>query len=83
MRIADTGTLSKGKRADFLVLNANPLEDIRNTREIESVYLRGTALDRQALRSKFKKAVVDRDALQAKQKTDYVPHPPSTRKATE
>ena len=83
MRIADTGTLSKGMRADFIVLNANPLENIRNTREIESVYLRGTPLDRQALRSKFKKAVVDRDALQAKQKTDYVPHPTSTRKATE
>jgi imidazolonepropionase-like amidohydrolase len=83
LRIADTGTLAKGKRADFIVLNANPLENIRNTREIDSVYLYGARLDREALRTKFKKAVVDRDAAQAKHKRDYVPHPPSSRKTTE
>ena len=37
----DRGTLEKGKRADFVVLSANPLEDIRNTRKIESVWLAG------------------------------------------
>src|SRR5205823_4253749 len=37
----DRGTLEKGKRADFIVLGANPLEDIRNTRKIESVWLAG------------------------------------------
>jgi len=31
-----------GKTADFLVLNANPLEDIKNTRKIADVYLRGS-----------------------------------------
>lgn len=80
LRIKDTGTLAKGKRADFIVLNANPLDDIRNTRTIDSVYLYGARLDRQALQSKFKQAVVDRDANQAKGKKDYVPHPPSSRK---
>jgi imidazolonepropionase-like amidohydrolase len=80
LRIKDTGTLAKGKRADFLVLNANPLDDIRNSREIDSVYLYGAKLDRDALRAKFKQAVVDRDALEAKVKKDYVPHPPSSRK---
>jgi imidazolonepropionase-like amidohydrolase len=54
--IKDTGTLAKGKRADFIVLNANPLDDIRNTREIDSVYLNGVKLDRDALRSRFKQA---------------------------
>jgi imidazolonepropionase-like amidohydrolase len=54
--IKDAGTLTKGKRADFVVLNANPLEDIRNTREIDSVYLEGVRLDRDALRTKFKEA---------------------------
>lgn len=37
----DRGTLEKGKRADFIVLTANPLEEIRNTRKIESVWLAG------------------------------------------
>ena len=79
LRIKDTGMLAKGKRADFIVLNANPLENIRNTREIDSVYLYGAKLDRMALQAKFKQAVVDRDATQAKFKKDYVPHPPSSR----
>jgi len=80
LRITDTGMLAKGKRADFIVLNANPLENIRNTREIDSVYLYGTRLDRESLQVKFKQAVVDRDAAQAKFKKDYVAHPPSSRK---
>ena len=80
LHIKDTGTLAKDKRADFIVLNANPLETIRNLREIDSVYLYGAKLDRDALRTKFKKALVDRDAYQAKTKKDYVQHPPSARK---
>lgn len=36
------GTLEKGKWADFVVLNANPLDDIRNTRSIDSVWIGGT-----------------------------------------
>jgi imidazolonepropionase-like amidohydrolase len=35
------GTLEKGKWADFLVLSANPLDDIRNTRSIDSVWIGG------------------------------------------
>ena len=35
------GTLEEGKRADFLMLSANPLDDIRNTRAIESVCIGG------------------------------------------
>jgi imidazolonepropionase-like amidohydrolase len=83
LRIKDTGILAKGKRADFIVLNANPLQNIRNMREIDSVYLYGAKLDREALEAKFKQAVVDRDAAQAKNRKDYVPHPPSSRKAAE
>jgi imidazolonepropionase-like amidohydrolase len=79
--IEDSGMLAKDKRADFIVLNANPLENIRNTREIDSVYLNGAKLDRVALQAKFKRAVVDRDAYQAKVKQDYVEHPPSSFKA--
>jgi imidazolonepropionase-like amidohydrolase len=42
----NAGTVAQGKSADFIVLDANPLEDIRNTRRINAVYLRGTAVDR-------------------------------------
>ena len=37
----DFGTLEKGKVADLVVLDASPLEDIRNTRKIHAVYLGG------------------------------------------
>jgi imidazolonepropionase-like amidohydrolase len=42
----DVGTLQSGKSADFVVLDANPLDDITNTRRIASVYLRGSRIDR-------------------------------------
>jgi imidazolonepropionase-like amidohydrolase len=40
----DFGTLEKGKHADLIVLDKNPLDDIRNTRTIHSVYLGGEKL---------------------------------------
>ena len=52
--IADMGTLAANKSADFVVLDANPLDDIHNTRKIASVYLRGRMLDRAALLAKWK-----------------------------
>lgn len=46
LRIPELGTIASGKRADFLVLDANPLEDITNTRRINTVYMNGVAVDR-------------------------------------
>ena len=46
LKMTDAGTIETNKSADFLVLDANPVGDITNTRKISSVYLRGTAIDR-------------------------------------
>jgi imidazolonepropionase-like amidohydrolase len=46
LRMTDAGTLQAGKSADFIVLDANPLDDITNTRRISAVVLRGAAVDR-------------------------------------
>jgi imidazolonepropionase-like amidohydrolase len=37
----DRGTLEPGKRADFLVLSADPLRDVRNVRRISAIYKNG------------------------------------------
>ena len=51
LKLPDTGTLAPGKRADLLVLDANPLDDIKNTRRIAKMYLNGVEVDRAALKA--------------------------------
>lgn len=51
--LTDVGAVQADKSADFLVLDANPLDDITNTRKINTVYLRGTAVDRAAIKAKL------------------------------
>ena len=41
LHVNDRGTLQPGKRADLLVLEANPLDDIRNTRQIVAIWHAG------------------------------------------
>jgi imidazolonepropionase-like amidohydrolase len=42
----DTGTIQKGKNADFVVLDADPLADISNTMKINAVVRRGWVINR-------------------------------------
>ena len=53
LRLDDLGGVAAGKSADFVVLEANPLDDITNTRRIEAVYLRGEKVDRAALSARW------------------------------
>jgi len=41
----DIGTLEKGRRADLVLLRANPLEDVRNLRAIEGVWVGGERVE--------------------------------------
>lgn len=48
-REKESGTIQKGKLADLVLLDANPLQSIRNTQKIRAVILNGRLLDRKAL----------------------------------
>ena len=56
LRLGDLGTLAPGKAASFVVLDANPLDDIANTRRIADVYIDGRRVDRQAFRARMSAA---------------------------
>jgi imidazolonepropionase-like amidohydrolase len=51
LKLDELGMVAPGKSADFVVLDANPLDDITHTRRIASVYLRGQEIPRPAMRS--------------------------------
>ena len=56
LKLARMGVLAAGKEADFLVLDANPLDDITNTQRISRIYMKGAEVDRAALRPSLTKA---------------------------
>jgi imidazolonepropionase-like amidohydrolase len=53
LKMDQLGTLAAGKSADFIVLDANPLDNITNSRKISKVYLRGKEVDRAGLKAGF------------------------------
>lgn len=50
----NTGLIAAGRNADFIVLNANPLDNISNTRKIDRVYLRGAEVPRVQYAAKWR-----------------------------
>jgi imidazolonepropionase-like amidohydrolase len=52
----DRGVIAPDRRADLLVLDANPLDDIRNTRRIAAMYIGGEKVDRAALKAGLMRA---------------------------
>ena len=50
------GSIAVDKSADFIVLDANPLDNISNTRKINKVFLRGNEVPRPALAAKWRAA---------------------------
>jgi imidazolonepropionase-like amidohydrolase len=57
--LTDRGTIEVGRRADLLILDADPRSDIRNTRRIADVVIRGERVDRERLRESLLAAARD------------------------
>ena len=53
VKMDDLGTIAPAKTASFIVLDANPLDDMKNSRRISQVYLKGSALDRAKMSASF------------------------------
>lgn len=57
-RAAQQGTIAAGKRADLVLLDANPMDDIRNTEKIDAVIVNGKLLGREDLDALLAKVAV-------------------------
>jgi imidazolonepropionase-like amidohydrolase len=53
LNLNNLGTVSAGKDASFIVLNANPLVEIKNTAQIADVYLKGHKVDREMIKKTY------------------------------
>jgi len=51
LKLDKMGVLAPGREASFLVLDANPLDNITNTQRISKIYIKGAEVDRARLRN--------------------------------
>jgi imidazolonepropionase-like amidohydrolase len=58
--LADRGTIAPGRRADLLLVEGDPRRDIRTTRAISDVWLRGERVERHAYREQVAARTVPR-----------------------
>ena len=70
----NTGLVAAARQADFVVLNANPLDSISNTRKIDRVYLRGTEVPRAEFAKRWRAG-----GVAEKPARHRATHPPSPR----
>src|SRR5438067_1115651 len=59
LKLDNMGVLAPSKEADFLVLDANPLENITNIQRISRIYIKGAEIDRAALRPSLTRVVTN------------------------
>lgn len=70
----DQGTVERGKVADLVLLDADPLHDIGNTTQINSVFVRGHLIDPQARRRMLSEIEIEIEAaVQSKTPTGVIP----------
>lgn len=59
---AEIGTIEEGKWADLVILDADPLQDIQNTKKIWMVLKNGEIVNRDALRHWIERETVRRES---------------------
>jgi imidazolonepropionase-like amidohydrolase len=65
-RLDEFGTVEPGKRADLLLLEANPLEDVANARRRSGVMVRGRWLPEEELRAMLEEVAASYASPQAR-----------------
>jgi len=73
--LEEFGTIEEGKRADLVLLEANPLDDITNTRQIAGVMARGRYFDRADLDTMLELVAQDYEGVKATQSVVEIAFP--------